>query len=178
LQTGVLVLLLLSTVSTRADEIIERVLAVVGGEVITLADVNAARAFGLVPPSSASDPIGETLNRLIDRALMLAEVDRYVPPEPSTEAIDRSIQRIRARFASQEAFDAALARVGLDDRYLRERTRQDLRIESYIEQRFTVQAPTDGEPATVAERRQALVDTWLAGLRRRAEITNLYLTSK
>jgi hypothetical protein len=194
-----------ATVS-RGDEIIERVLAVVAGDVITLADVAAARDLGFVPRAEG-DPIGEALDRLIDRALMLAEVDRYVPPEPPADAIDREVQNVRVRFSDAEAFAAALARVGMDERYLRETLRQNLRIQAYIDQRFTIPPPSDEElgayyrahpeafavngqvaafetvrnavvAAAVAERRQALVNTWMAGLRRRAEILNLYLTSK
>ena len=174
---------------------------------ITLADVTAARQFGLVPTPVAADPIADTLARLIDRSLMLTEVDRYAPPEPNPTAIDMEFAAVRMRFASQTAFDLALATVGMDEKYLRETLRQNLRIREYIEQRFTVPPPDDeelttyyrahlptftrdGQPlpldyvraqlvaAVVADRRDALVSTWVAGLRLRAEITNLYLTSK
>jgi hypothetical protein len=183
------------------------VLAVAAGDVITLADVTAARAFGLVPAPPGPDPIGETLARLIDRSLMLTEVDRYAPPEPNPTDIDVEFATVRARFPSDAAFDGALARVGMDEKYLRETLRQNLRIRGYIGQRFTVPPPGDddltayyrshlaafsenGQPvafadarsrlvdAVVAERREGLVNTWVAGLRRRAEVTNLYLTSK
>jgi hypothetical protein len=190
-----------------ADEIIERVLAVVAGDVITLGDVAAARDFGLVSIGATADPIRDILARLIDRSLMLAEVDRYAPPEPTPEAMDRAMQSVRSRVASPLAFEATLARVGMDEKYLREIVRQDLRIGAYIEERFTVPPPADEElhayyqehaqaftrngqvvpfeeareaiaQELISERRQAMVDTWIAGLRRRAEITNLYLTSK
>ena len=60
----------------RADEVIDRVLAVVGGEMISLTDVTAARDLGLVPAPAAGDPIRAILSQLIDRELILAEVDR------------------------------------------------------------------------------------------------------
>jgi hypothetical protein len=190
--------------SARAQELIERVMAVVAGEVITLGDVTAARDLGLVPPPSGPEPVGEALALLIDRSLMLVEVERYAPPEPDAAAVDREVQRVRMRFASPGALDAVLARAGVDEAYLREFVRQDLRIRAYLDQRFTVAEPEEdelraydeakraGQPRTdsfeqardgiraafVAERRKALVDTWVAGLRRRAEIVNLYLTSK
>ncbi|HWF86224.1 MAG TPA: hypothetical protein VG222_15300, partial [Vicinamibacterales bacterium] len=56
LQIGVcLALLLASASAVRADEVIDRVLAVVAGEIITLTDVTAARDLGLVPAPSAGD---------------------------------------------------------------------------------------------------------------------------
>ena len=148
-------------------EIIDRVLAVVEGQLITLTDVVAARDLGLQTAEGASDPIRAILTKLIDRELALAEVERYAPPEPAADAIDREVQRVGARFASPQAFDSALARSGIDERHLRETLRQDLRINAYMNQRFT---PAD-------ERRRAAVDEWLAGLRRRADILDLYLTN-
>jgi len=51
---------------------------------------------------------------------------------------------------------------------LRETLRQDLRMRAYLDQRFT--AATD--------RRQALLDDWMAGLRRRGDVIDLYLPGK
>jgi hypothetical protein len=159
--------LLLLTSALRA-ETIDRVLAVVGGQLITLSDVTAARDLGLQSPGAAPDPVRAVLNKLIDRELVLAEVDRYAPPEPSAAAVDREVQIVRARFASQAAFDAALARSGIDEKHLRETLREDLRMRAYLDQRF----------AAAADRRQALVDEWVAGLRRRGDVSDLYLAAR
>ena len=172
------------------------------GDIVTSTDVAAARDLGLVDAVTAADPSREILSRLIDRLLMLAEVDRYVPPEPSAEAVDGEVQTVRARFASPQAFEVALARVGMDDNVLRETLRQNLRIRAYLDQRFTIQPPADDEVAAyyrdhpqaftangeaipfdrvrdsivrtlTVERRQTLIDEWVTGLRRRATITQL-----
>ncbi len=206
LSSCLLALLLVPPVTT-ADEIIDRVLAVAAGNLIMLSDVRAALEFGLVSPGSAPDPVREVLSRLVDRALVLAEVDRYAPPEPSAVAVDHAVQAVRLRFSTPEAFAAALARVGMGDKYLRETLRGDLRIRAYLDQRFTVVAPTDDDlgryyrdhpeaftrngrlipfdearqdvaQAVVADRRRALVDEWMAGLHRRAEIADLYVPAR
>jgi hypothetical protein len=153
--------------ATRA-EVIDRVLAVVSGSLITLSDVNAAFDLGLVTPQPSNDPIRAVLSTLIDRELQLAEVDRYAPPEPSAADVDRELQTVRARFPSAEAFDAVLARSGIDLAHLRETIRENLRIRAYLEQRF----------AAGASRRQQVVDDWTAGLRRRADIIDLYLVGR
>jgi len=150
-------------------ETIDRVLAVVAGQIITLSDVTAARALGLQSPGDAGDPVRAVLSKLMDRELVLAEVERYAPPEPAAAAVDREIDAIRARFPSGETFETELARSSLDDRRLREIVRQDLRIRTYEEQRFAAADP---------ERRRTLIDEWVAGLRRRADIIDLYLQSK
>jgi hypothetical protein len=195
----------LASVLTAAPnaEVIDRVLAVVSGDLILLTDVNAAREFGLVPiEGTAADPSNEILSRLIDRALVLAEVERFAPPEPESAAVDAEIQRIRARFPSPPLFAEALARVGIDERHLRETLRQELRIAAYLNQRFTIVPPSEAElgryyrehaeqfmrngavqafesvrqevvEAATRDGRRVVVDEWLAGLRRRADIRQL-----
>ena len=189
--------------AVAASEIIDRVLAVAAGNLIMLSDVTAALEFGLVGPGPAPDPVRDTLSRLIDRAIILAEVERYAPPEPDADAVDRELQAVRSGFASPEAFDQALARVGVNAKHLRETLRQNLRIRAYLDQRFTVAAPTDEEvgryyreheqefsrngaivpfdqarqnvvQAVRTERRRVLVDDWVGGLRRRTEIVDMY----
>ena len=202
----VLVCVLMLTGGSRAiaaSEIIDRVLAVAAGNLIMLSDVTAALEFGLVAHGAAPDPVRDTLSRLIDRAIILAEVERYAPPEPDADAVDRELQAVRSGFASPQAFDQTLARVGVNEAHLRETLRQNLRIRAYLDQRFTVAPPTDEEvgryyrehqqefsrngaivpfdqarqnvvEAVRTERRRMLVDDWVAGLRRRSEIVDMY----
>ena len=162
--------LCVSVVSLRADETIDRVLALVAGQPITLTDVTAARDLGLVPAEATADPVRAVLSKLIERELVLSEVDRYAPPEPSDEMVDREVEQVRARFPSPQAFDVALARSGIDVRHVRQTLREDLRIRAYLDQRFAV--PGTEQP------RQALVDEWVAGLRRRADVIDFYLPGR
>src|SRR6266705_1003447 len=82
----VLLAALFFTRATRA-ETLDRVLAVVAGQLITLTDVTAARDLGLQSADGASDPVRAVLTKLIDRELVLAEVERYAPPEPTADAV-------------------------------------------------------------------------------------------
>ena len=144
-------------------------LAVVGGELIMLSDVRAARDLGFVDAPPSGDPVRSALARLIDRTLIVAEVDRYAPPEPSREELDRALASVRSRFADRNAYEGALERSGLTEARLRERLRDDLRIDAYLDQRFAADTP---------EKRRAMIDDWIGGLRRRAEIVNLYVPPK
>ena len=179
-------------------EVLDRVLAIVAGDLILLSDVQAARGFGFVSVEGA-DPDAQALARMIDRALILAEVERFTPPEPDAASVDKGLVLVRERFSSPQAFDAALARVGIEERHLREYVRQDLRMNAYLEQRFTAVPPPEDEigryyrehpdlytrngvlmtfdaarPEIVqvlaAESRRAMVNDWVAGLRRRADV--------
>jgi len=161
-------LALLAGTAVASAETIDRVLAVVGGQLITLSDVTAARDLGLQSAEGSADPVRGILSKLIDRELIVAEVDRYAPPEPTADAIDREVERIRTRLASAEAFAATLERSGVDETHLREIVRQDLRIRAYLDQRF----------ASAQDRRQVLMDDWLSGLRRRGDVVDLYLSGR
>jgi hypothetical protein len=158
----------LLVVAAPRAEVIDRVLAVVAGQLITLTDVKAAIDLRLQATDGAADPIRAVLTKLIDRELVLAEVERYAPSEPTAESVDREVERVRARFESQEALEVALATSGIDDKHLRETLRQDLRIRAYLDQRFT----------TASDRRQAVLDDWMSGLRRRGEVMDLYLAAR
>jgi hypothetical protein len=198
--------LLLVAITGFADqEVIDRILAVVEGRPITLSDTRAVVALGLEPAPTPPDAVAPTLERLIDRQLMLTEVERYVPAEPRPEAIDARLDTIRKRFPDELAFATTLHQVGLPIDDLRRYLRDTLRIESYTRQRFSFGAePTEEEIARyyrlhaddfrrdgqvqpfdqvrtlarerlAAERRDVLMRDWLDGLRRRGNIVRLYL---
>ena len=159
--------LVLAGASLRA-ETIDRVMAVVAGQIITLSDVTVARDLGLVAAAPSPDPIRAVLSQLIDRELMLAEVDRYAPPEPSADAIDRDLAAVRARFSSTADYEAVLTRSGIDDSHVREFVRLTLRIRAYQDQRFS---STDS-------RREALIEEWLSALRRRGDVVDIYAAGR
>jgi len=190
-------------------EIIDRILAVVGGELIMLSDANLARRLALVPAATGDqNPTRIALDALVERQLELIEVNRYLPPEPAEAAIQARLAQVRSRVASDDELDKVLTQYGLTREQLRLRLRDDLRIESYIAQRFDAAAqPSDEElvqyyreheseftkdgaqrpyvevrdeirARLVRERRATAMQDWLASLRRRVEISDLYLSGK
>ena len=159
--------LVLLLVATTHAEIIDRIMAVVGGQPITLSDVNAALQFHLIePPAGTRDPLAYAMGKLVDRTLMLAEVDRFQPPEPDPVEMTIRIDELQRRAGSTEAFDKSLAVTGTTRDQLRRHIRDDLRITTYLNQRF-------GANTSPADREVAIAD-WLGELRRRAEITVPY----
>jgi hypothetical protein len=143
-------------------EMIDRTLAIVGGQAITLSDVRAALALGLIEKPAAADPIPAATKGLIERLLILREVERYAPPEPPDTAVDNRVRAIAARFPDQEAFRAALAAAAFSESQLRAWARDDLRMTAYLDQRFT-------DP----DKRADLIADWLADLRRRTPVLEL-----
>ena len=147
--------------------VIDRILAVVSTQPIMLTDVSAAIEFHLVdvPPGTA-DPTAYVLDRMIRRTLILTEVDRFQPPAPDETEITRRVDDIERRFGSPDTFERALAVTGTTRDQLRRFVRDDLRIRTYVLQRFGADRPE-------SELSQK-VDAWVVDLRRRTEISVLY----
>lgn len=117
-------------------EIIDRVLAVVSGEIITQSDVEGAIALRLVPLCGAQGVRIVALQRLIERVLILREVRRLESHEPDEAVIDQELQAIRLTFTSDRTFLDALALAGLNERKLRDYVRDDTLIALYVQERF------------------------------------------
>ncbi len=198
--TATLLAVVLSFAAAARAEIIDRILAVVDGALIMQSDVALAARLALVPPRPAADSIASTLDALIERRLVLAEVDRYAPPEPADADIDRRVGEIRARAGN--GFDTALRETGISVDQLRRQARDDLRIDTYLQQRFGAMQPSDEEiqqyyrdhqssfiqngvarpleqirdlvrTDMMASQRSATIKDWIAGLRRRASVNIL-----
>jgi hypothetical protein len=167
-QIGVALIACTLLMGVAHAETIDRVLAVVARQLITLSDVTAAIDLGLQSPGAAADPVRAVLDKLIDRELVLAEVDRYAPAEPTAEAVDRAVEVVRQRFPSAAAFEAALERSGLEEKHLRETLRQDLRMRAYLDQRFSASS----------DQRVNAINEWMTGLRRRGGVIDLYLAGR
>jgi hypothetical protein len=171
--SGAIIVALLLLAAPASAEIIDRILAVVGGQIITKSDLDVASAFGLAPD----------LQGLIDRVLMLNEVRRVAPPDPPAAAVDARVAVMRAKFPTPESFARALEVGGLDEAAVRTYAADDLRLAAYLDERFSsVSTPTEeevrqaGESARArlaAEHRQAYIGAWVAEVRRRTEITVL-----
>jgi len=181
----------------QAQQLLDRVVARVNGYAITLSDVKAALALGLVdvPPEAAEPAV---IERLVDRQLVLTEVARFAPPEPSPAAVAREVDAIEMRTGGRLA--VIMETTGLDEGRIRDIARDTLRIAAYLDQRFgpTVQLTEEevlqyyrmhpdeftregrlmpyaeaddlARERASGERRAATVAQWMRDLRARAEI--------
>ena len=181
-----------------AQQLLDRVVARVDGYAITLTDVQAALGLGIIQAPAGADPIEAGTEKMIDRQLLLAEVQRFPPPEPNPTTVDRAVESIKMTAGPRLA--ALMQSTGLTEARIRDVARDELRIFDYLNQRFgtTVQVSDEevaryyrehepefrrggdltpfDEAAPVArqrassERRRATIDQWLRDLRSRADI--------
>lgn len=172
---------------------------------ILQSDVRAFVDLQLVTAENGAGTASEqdVLTYLIERRLVLDEVERYVAADPPAAGVERRMAALAGRFPSAAAFEAALARVGFSHDDLRQVLQDDMLREAYVENRFgAVPVPTEeqlrayhdahggefveagrrlpfGEARPlvlrrVAEQRRAdLVAEWVAGLVRRGQVTLL-----
>jgi hypothetical protein len=188
--------------SGARGDIIDRVVAVVDGHLITMSDVRTINTLHLLDPSSPASPVeagrDPIVEHLMDRILVLEEVDRYAPAPPDDKAIDARIDVIAQATGSRALVEERLHELGLSPAWLRQWATDSLRIRAYVDQRFgSVVQPTDEDleayfrghqsdfagkdvndatvqstarAAIVAERRRAVLTEWITGLRRRADV--------
>jgi hypothetical protein len=180
------------------SQLIDRVVARVDGNAITLTDVQAAVGLGLVEPRAGVDAETAAREELIERDLLLAEIARFPPPEPDAAAIEKEVATLEANAGRR--LESLMQSTGLDPRRIREIARDTLRIQAYVNQRFGGAAAVgedearqyyDAHPAeftrngspqafsdvqddarqrAAAERRRTLVTQWLRDLRARADV--------
>lgn len=177
-----------------AQQLLDRVVARVAGNAITLSDVRAATGLGVAPAEPAS-----ALLAVIDRHLLLAEVQRFPPPEPLPVAVEEETAALKARAGAGLA--ALMQSTGIDEARIRETARETLRIRAYLDQRFGVDVQVsddevdryyrthqeeflrdgmlmpfaEAEPLArqraAEERRQTTINQWVGDLRARADVT-------
>lgn len=179
-----------------AQTLLDRVVARVNGAVILLSDVRAAAALGLIDVAPDTE---DAVEQMVLRALLVEEVNRFPPPEPTGEAVDAELARLRARAGG--SFETVERSTGVLADNVRQLARDRLRVQGYVDQRFGVTVPltdeqvlqyyrahpeeftADGQVVPFEraqglareraglEQRQRTINQWLRDLRGRADVS-------
>jgi hypothetical protein len=134
---------------------LDRVVSTVHTTRIWKSDVRQARMLKLCPSAESDDAI------LVDlqNRLMLAEVSRAQPPEPTPEELNTRRREWQTTLGGGGDLDALMARAGMTSRDLQAWHRDDLRIRKYLDLRFG---------SLPAPQRSARTVEWISDLRQRA----------
>jgi hypothetical protein len=186
-----------------AQQLLDRVLARIGTEAITQTDVESLVEFGLIEARSPTLPTA--VQQAIDRQLVLKEVARFPPAEPTAAEVEKQLAAMKARVGDR--LGQMLQITGLDENRLHGLARDTLRIRTYLQQRFGIsaqvgeeearkyfdahrdeftrngmpltfeEAAADARQRAAATRVQGAVAQWLQDLRTRSDVVVVMSTS-
>ena len=131
------ILAFLAPMSVRA-ELIDRVVASVNHEVITLSELRQAVAFNTALSGKGNGRLleTETLQGIINRRLLLQEAYRLRVGEVSEQEIAAETARLHQRFGTEEAFRDFLARTDLNEAQLSRLLGERLLVERFVEKKI------------------------------------------
>ena len=121
--------------AAASAELVDRIVAIIDREVVTLSEAEQASEIARVR-TGASAPLVSVVERLIESRLVDREVERFTGEPLSPELVDSALQELRARFSSESAFREMLTRSGLSEDELRATLRRQIVVARYLEQRF------------------------------------------
>ena len=115
--------------------VLDRVLAVVNGEIIALSDVESELIF-FEGRGISDSAIQEEVQKLIDQKLFLTEAKRFDVGNPTASEIQEDLQRLQKRFASPDLFEKALRQNGMTLEDLKQKITEHLIVDRFIDQRI------------------------------------------
>jgi hypothetical protein len=137
-----MLLLFLSASATRAQEVVDKMVATVNGgvrtDLITYSDLLWQMA--LQPETPIDNPSSEVLNRalqlIINQRLIYQEAEKLPTINPTEKEITDELSELIKQFSPQSKFMERVHKVGLTNEQLREIIRQRVAIDKYLNFRF------------------------------------------
>jgi hypothetical protein len=117
---------------------VDRIAAVIDGQVLTVSEITQMVELRFFPRlgNSEDEYRREVLDALIAQALRYRDVERFGAQDIPADTIEARLVEIRKRFASEADFTAALTRSELTLDELRALIKRQLQVEAYIQERF------------------------------------------
>ena len=139
------------------QEVIDRVLSRVNGQIVTLSDLRQCRSLKLLTVDAETDDAYQ--RELENRLLILREVARSSGLDPDQTAVAARRRDWEAQHGTGPGVSERLAKAGMSADALDSWLANDLRIKAYLDQRFS---------ATPSQERQTVIRHWIDMLRQRA----------
>lgn len=121
--------------------VLDRVLAVVNGEIISLSEVESELIFfdqvNPAPEKGFSDSdIQAGIQKLIDHKLLLAEAKRFDVEDPTPKQIQEKLEEIQKRFSTPGGFEKTLRQNAMTLEDLKQKIAEHLIVDRFIDQRI------------------------------------------
>lgn len=137
----------------QAGRVVDRIVARIEGEVLTLSEVRELGRFQQLVQGQ-SEPEEKLLDRLIDHWLIEREATAGRFPRPGEEEVDREIARLAAEAGGEEAFRARLQTLGLEPAAVRRLIEAQMYLARYLDYRFRPAAQVEPEQIETYYREQ------------------------
>ncbi len=121
--------------------VLDRVLAVVNGEIVSLSEVESELIFfdqvNPAPEKGFSDSdIQAGIQKLIDHKLLLAEAKRFDVEDPTPKQIQEKLEEIQKRFSTPGGFEKALRQNAMTLEDLKQKIAEHMIVDRFIDQRI------------------------------------------
>ena len=135
-----------SVLDVRAQQVVDRIVARVNGDVLTLSEMRELGGFQqLTGAKPASD---DTLIRqLVDQWIVSTEARAEQFPRPSEAVVGKAMSQLEGQFPSPEVFRSRLREVGLTVGVARRLLEQQIHLLQFLDQKFRAAAQV--EPAQI-----------------------------
>ncbi len=193
-----LLVLLRGAFTSSQPELVDRIVAIIDRDVVTLSEAEQAAGF-LELRGIDNVELADVVERLIEARLIERDVLRFTDDPLPEERVLEAVASLREEFATEDAFEAMLTERSVSEQELFSELRRQLTVTRYLERRFRaltyvteeeIQSFFDAEviPELPAERPPTLeevdqirrvleeqkfnerVEQWLDGLKQRARI--------
>jgi len=128
-------LVMLGVVASSQSEIVDRVVAVVNGEAITLSMVEDTMNSIWTDPQNMPGSQQDALQRLINHKLKLQEA-RRLGVIVSEESLSSELTKVASRFNSPEDVSEALRRQGITQEDMEERLIEKIMVQEMVNRKF------------------------------------------
>jgi hypothetical protein len=125
----------LQTRASRAQEVIDRIVARVENDVILLSDIGQLAEYQIFVDGKAQSD-DQILEHLIDQWIVRTEAAAARFPQPSDQDVQRSLARLKRSFSSPEAFEERKKQSGLTDDEILRQLKSQLYLSNYLDSRF------------------------------------------
>jgi Zn-dependent M16 (insulinase) family peptidase len=127
---------------STGQEVIDRIAARVDTDIILLSDVQTlARYQNFLDEKAKSS--SEVLDLLIDQWIVRNEARAALFPQPSDEDVQRSLDRLKRSFSSEEEFQAREKQAGLTNEDVLRMLKAQLYLSNYLDSRFRASIQVD-----------------------------------
>ena len=137
-------LVISACLSARAQQVVDRIVARIEGDVILLSDVEKLSHYQqFLDGKSQSNE--EILQLLIDQWVVRTEAQTSRFPAPSASDVQRNVERIKKSFASPQEYEARKTEAGLTDAEISEMAGAQLYLSNYLDSRFRPSVQIDAK---------------------------------